>query len=304
MRIGFIGLGHMGAPMCEQVLRAGYAVTAFDMRAEALDALVALGAERATSARDCAAATDVLITMLPGPDAVEAVFLGEDGALNAMEPGSLAIDMSTSSPELARRIAEAGAARGVAVLDAPVADALKAAVGELHVFVGGDEDDVERARPVLESMGNPDGIVHVGAHGAGQVVKLLVNLQWFVHAAAAAEALLIGVRAGVDLRTLHTAFAAGPARSSFLEHEALEVLEDGEYGERFPLGLVAKDLRLATALAEEAGVPAAVSARTSELYEEARERLGDGAGEMGVLALYEELTGTPLRFAVGARDGR
>lgn len=304
MRVGFVGLGHMGAPMCEQVLRAGFAVTAFDTRAEALHALVALGAAPAASARECAATADVLITMLPGPAAVEAVLLGDGGALDALAPGSIAIDMSTSSPQLARRIAEAGAARGVGVLDAPVADALKAAEGMLHVFVGGDDDDVERARPVLEAMGDPDGIVHVGPHGAGQVVKVLVNLQWFVHAAAAAEALLMGARAGIDLRTLHAAFAAGPARSSFLEHEALEVLEDGEYGERFPLGLVAKDLRLAAALAEEAGVPAAVSVRTHELYEEARERLGDGAGEMGVLALYEQLTGTPLRFANGDAGGR
>jgi 3-hydroxyisobutyrate dehydrogenase-like beta-hydroxyacid dehydrogenase len=129
------------------------------------------------------------------------------------------------------------------------------------------------------------------------VVKLLVNLQWFVHAAAAAEALLIGARAGIDLRALHASFAAGPARSSFIVHEALEVLRDGEYGERFPLGLVAKDLRLAAALARQTDVPAAVSDATLELYERARQRLGDGAGEMAVLAFLEELTGTALRFA-------
>ena len=296
-RVGFIGLGHMGAPMCAQVLRAGFETTVFDLREDAVRAAVSLGARPAATVAACAAHADVVVTMLPGPEQVEAVLLGDDGVLAALPPGTLAVDMSTSDPELARRLARAGAERGVGVLDAPVADALKAAEGRLHVFVGGDADHVARARPILEAMGDRAGIVHVGPSGSGQVVKLLVNLQWFVHAAAAAEALLIGVRAGIDLRALHAGFAAGPARSSFIEHEALEVLRDGEYGERFPLGLVAKDLRLAAALARETEVPAAVSDATLELYERARERLGDGAGEMGVLAFLEELTGTALRFA-------
>jgi len=162
--------------------------------------------------------------------------------------------------------------------------------------VGGAPEDVERVRPVLEAMGAPEGIVHVGPMGAGYTVKLLVNLQWFVHAAAAAEALAIGVRAGVDARALHAVFAAGPARSSFLEHEALEVLEDGQYGERFPLALVTKDLRLALELAERTGVPAELSEATRRMYEHARERLGDAAGEMGAVRLVEELAGTSLRF--------
>ncbi len=142
MRVGFIGLGHMGAPMCTRVLQAGFAVTAFDLRPGALRPLAALGAQPASSARECAAGADLVITMLPDPAAVEAVLLGERGVLEALAPGALAVDMSTSSPDLARRIAEAGAARGVGVLDAPVADALKAAKGELQVFVGGDPADL------------------------------------------------------------------------------------------------------------------------------------------------------------------
>ena len=139
------------------------------------------------------------------------------------------------------------------------------------------------------------------ANELGYAVKLLVNLQWFVHAAAAAEALVIGTRSGIDLRTLHTALAAGPARSSFLENEALEVLEDGEYGERFPLGLVAKDLGMALELAHEAGIPAELSARTHDLYDRVLERYGAAAGEMAVVPHYEDLAGAPLRF--GAPDG-
>ncbi len=300
-RVGFIGLGHMGGPMCERVARGGFDVRAFDLRPEAVDAAVAAGATAAASAADCAATAEILVTMLPAPPHVEDVLLGPGGALAALPDGALAIDMSTSSPALGRRIADAAAPRGIGFLDAPVADALKASEGDLHIFVGGEDADVARARPVLETMGRPERVVHVGPRGAGYAVKLLVNLQWFVHAAAAAEALVIGTRAGIDLRILYTALVAGPARSSFLENEALEVLEHGEYGERFPLGLVAKDLGMALELAHESGVAAEVSTRTHELYDHVLERYGAGAGEMAVLRHYEDLAGTPLRF--GAPDG-
>lgn len=118
-----------------------------------------------------------------------------------------------------------------------------------------------------------------------------------MHAAAAAEALVVGALAGIDVRTLHTAFVAGPARCSFLEHEALEVLEDGEYGERFPLGLVAKDLALALELVHETEVPAELAELTERVSARARGAAGGGAGEMGVVRLYKELAGTDLRFA-------
>lgn len=176
-RIGFIGLGHLGGPMCARVLGAGFPTTAFDLDAVALRRVEARGARPATSAADCAREADVLVTMLPGPEQVEDVLLGPGGALDALAPGALAIDMTTSSPGLARRIAAGAERRGLRALEAPVADALRAPEGMLHVFVGGDAADVARARPVLEAMGDPERIVHVGPHGAGHATKLLVNLQ-------------------------------------------------------------------------------------------------------------------------------
>ena len=303
-RVGFIGLGHMGGPMCEQVVRAGFPVTAFDLPAEALDAAVRAGARAGASAVDVAARSDVLVTMLPGPAQVEAVLLGADadrGALAALAEGALAIDMSTSSPESARKLAAAAAPRGIAFLDAPVADALRAPEGLLNIFVGGSAEAFASARPVLDAMGDPERVVHVGPVGSGYAVKLLVNLQWFIHAAAAAEAMVVGVRAGIDLRTLHDALATGPGHSSFVRNEALEVLEDGEYGERFPLGLVAKDLDLTLAFAEGTGVPIELSALARKLYQDALDRYGPQAGEMAVMKLYEDLAGVPLRF--GSGDG-
>lgn len=307
-RVGFIGLGQMGAPMCAQVVRAGFQVTAFDVRADALAAARAQGAATAGSSAECAAGADVLITMLPGPAQVEDVLLGTGGAVAALAEGALVADMSTSAPALGRRIAAAARERGIAFVDAPVADAKRAAEGRLHIMVGGEAADVDRARPVLAAMGGADRVTHVGPVGAGYAVKLLVNLQWFVHAVAAAEAFAVGARAGIDVRTLYDVFVAGPARSSFLEHEALEVLEDGDYAERFPLGLVSKDLALTTELAREAGVTVELAAVTERLYERARQRFGDGAGELGAVRLYEELAGMPFRFsepavADGAGDG-
>jgi 3-hydroxyisobutyrate dehydrogenase len=224
MRIGFVGLGQMGAPMCARLVQAGFEVTAYDLRPEAVRGAAAGGARPGGDAAACAREADVLMTMLPGPAQVEDVLLGAGGALAALPGGAVAVDMSTGSAEAGARVLEAARPRGIAVLDAPVADALRAPEGLLTIFVGGDAADVARVRPVLEAMGDPDRIIHVGPHGAGATVKLLVNLQWFVHAAAAAEALVVGARAGLDVETLHRALATGPSRSSFLEHEALEVL--------------------------------------------------------------------------------
>jgi 3-hydroxyisobutyrate dehydrogenase len=228
---------------------------------------------------------------------VQDVLVGAGCALAALPPGAVAIDMSTGSAEAGARIVAAARPLGVGVLDAPVADALRAAEGMLSIFVGGEAGDLERVRPVLEAMGDPERITHVGPHGAGYKVKLLVNLQWFVHAAAAAEALVAGARAGLDLDALYRALATGPSRSWFLEHEALEVLRDGEYGERFPLGLVAKDLRVTLELMRSTGVTVGLSERTLELYEQALAAFGDGAGEMAVLQLYEERADVRLRLA-------
>jgi 3-hydroxyisobutyrate dehydrogenase len=295
-RIAFIGLGHMGGPMCARVVAAGFPVAAYDLQTRALTAAVAAGASAARSAADAARTAGVVVTMLPGPAQVEDVLLGSGGVLAALPAGGLVIDMSTSSAAVGRRVAEAAHAQGSAFVDAPVADALRAAEGMLNVFVGGAPADVARARPVLEAMGDPERIWHVGPAGAGYATKLLVNLQWFVHAAAAAEALVVGARAGLDVRTLHGVLASGPGRSSFIEHEALEVLEAGEYGERFPLGLVAKDLALVLDLARETGIETPVSAATGLIYERARERFGDHGGEMGAVRLHEELAQTELRF--------
>ncbi|HZR52839.1 MAG TPA: NAD(P)-dependent oxidoreductase [Streptosporangiaceae bacterium] len=299
MKVGFIGLGHMGGPMSRNVLAAGHDLVVHDIRREAAAELEAAGARWAASPRETGAGRDVVITMLPRPEHVEQVLLGPDGLLSGMAPGSVWIDMSTSTPAVADRIrgAERAVAGDVAVLDAPVSGmAAGAKAGTLQIFVGGDEDVFQRARPVLEAMGDPERILYTGRHGAGYTVKLMINLLWFAHLVATAEVLSIGTQAGVDLAMLRRCLLASPAASNFLANDVLSVLRDGDYDESFALALACKDLGLAVDLAGQVGVPAELSAVVEQVYRRARAQYGDDGGEMLPVKLYEDLTRSPLRL--------
>src|SRR5215467_7570603 len=297
MRVAFIGLGHMGAPMSRNILAAGHDLVVHDLRRDAAAALLAEGAAWAGSPREAGAGREAVITMLPGPPAVEQVLLGPDGLLDGMAAGSLWIDMSTSTPAVADRIRAEAGPRGVAVLDAPVSGmAAGARDGTLQIFAGGDAATFAAARPLLAAMGDPERIVHVGPHGAGYTVKLMINLLWFAHLTATAEVLSVGTAAGVDLATLRRCLLASPAASTFLERDVLSVLRDGDYDEGFALGLACKDLGLAVDLARDTGVPVEVSAVVEQVYRRARAQYGDAGGEMLPIRLLEDLTGTPLRI--------
>lgn len=304
-RVGFIGLGNMGGPMCQHLVRAGFEVIAFDLDAAALARAVAAGARAAGTPAQCAAGAQALITMLPAPPQVEEVLLGEGGVIEAMAAGTVQIDMSTSSKELGDRVAAAARQRGIAALDAPVAgQASGARAGTLSIYVGGEQAAFTRARPLFEAMGDPQRIFHVGDKGAGYAVKLLLNLLWFIHAVAVGEVLTVGVRAGVSLQALHDALVGSPANSNFLEHDVLPVLRAGDYDEAFPMRLVCKDLGLAIDLAREVGVPVECSALVEQIHRRARARYGDGAGEISAIRLYEELAGTSLRLGGDPPPGR
>jgi 3-hydroxyisobutyrate dehydrogenase len=295
VKVGFIGLGHMGGPMSRNVLTAGHDLVVYDVRREAAAELEAAGATWAASPRAAGADRDVVITMLPRPEHVEQVLLGTDGLLGGMAPGSVWIDMSTSIPVVADRVrAVAGT---VAVLDAPVSGmAAGAKAGTLQIFVGGDEAVFNRVRPLLEAMGDPDRILYVGGNGAGYTVKLMINLLWFAHLVATAEVLSIGTQAGVELATLRRCLLASPAASNFLENDVLSVLDNGDYDESFALALACKDLGLAVDLAGQVGVPVEVSAVVEQIYRRARAQYGDDGGEMLPVKLYEDLTRAQLRL--------
>jgi len=298
MKVGFVGLGHMGEPMSRNILAAGHDLVVHDLRRDAAAGLLAGGAAWAASPREAAAGRDVAITMLPAPRQVEQVLTGPDGLLSALPPGAVWVDMSTSVPAVADRVRAVAGPRGVDVLDAPVSGmASGARAGTLQIFAGGDQQTFLTVLPLLTAMGDPERILHVGGHGAGYTVKLMINLLWFAQLTATAEVLTVGTKAGVDLATLRRCLLASPAASNFLERDVLSVLRDGDYDESFALALACKDLGLAVDLARETGVPVEVSAVVEQIFRRARAQYGDGGGEMLPIKLLEDISMTKLRLA-------
>ncbi len=295
--VGFIGLGNMGSGMTRNLLKAGFPLVVTDIRRESADELIAGGARWADSAAEVAAGSDLVITMLPTPRHVDEVVRGSGGILEGIADGGTWIDMSTSVPEVANRVREDESRRGLRIVDAPVSGmSVGAANGMLQIFVGGEADDFARLRPVFEAMGDPEKILHVGGHGAGYAVKLMINQLWFSHLVATAEVLAIGTKAGVDLGVLRDSLIASPANSLFVERDVLSILNDGDYDEGFAVALACKDLGLSIDLARSVGVPAELSGLVEQIYRRARATYGDRAGEMTPFKLYEDVIGTELRL--------
>lgn len=287
--VGFIGLGIMGKPMVRNLLRAGYAVTVRDVVAAPVDELVAEGAASAPTARDVAATTDLLITMLPDSPDVEAVYLGADGALAAARPGWLAIDMSSISPRVAREIAAKAAAAGAEMLDAPVSGGDKGAIaGTLSIMVGGSEAGFERAQPVLGAMGKT--IVHVGPSGAGQVAKVCNQVVVGVVIEAVAEALVLAAKAGVDPTKVADVLQGGLAATKVLEMRRQNIL-GGSFDPGFRIRLHLKDLKNALDLGKEAGVVLPATATVEQLMQRMRIAGRGDYDHSGLVTVIEDLAG-------------
>jgi 2-hydroxy-3-oxopropionate reductase len=243
--VGVIGLGRMGRPMAERLLGAGFEVVVHNRSRGPVDALAGLGARAAGSPREVGEAADVVITLLPDPETVESV------AMEAARSGVLLVDMSTSPPALAIRLAEALRERGAAAIDAPVSGGVTGArEGTLTIMAGGDAADLDRARPVLEVLGAK--ITHVGGPGAGQIAKAANQLVVALNIQAVAEALSLARSAGVDPAVVREALLGGFADSRVLqEHGERMLARDFEPGGALRLHL--KDLRIALELAEQHG---------------------------------------------------
>ncbi len=291
-RIGFVGLGNMGGPMCQRLVKAGYPVTAFDLNPAALERIVAIGGKAAASASDCAAQADIFLTSLPRPDHVEAVMAGENGALKSLKPGSLWIDLTTNRNELVFRLASE-APDGVAIVDSPVTGAVDGARnGKLTLFAGGDQASFGRAAPVLGHLGM---VIHCGALGTGNVVKLVTNQLWFIAAAALGEGFATGIANGVELGTLWHAIKNSVGDSFVARHDAPSIFA-GHYDPLFSLDLCLKDLRLIQELNRNVRAALPMTTAAEGAFAVAASRYGAQAAELHVARRIEDDAGLSMRL--------
>jgi 2-hydroxy-3-oxopropionate reductase len=283
--IGFIGLGIMGKPMAKHLLKAGYRLVVRDIVQAAVDELVAAGARSAPTAREVAAQSDVLITMVPDSPDVEAVAYGPDGALAGLRPGSIWADMSTISPVTSRKVAADAAKKGVAMLDAPVSGGEKGAIAAtLSIMVGGPKDAFEAMLPIFQVMGKT--IVHMGEAGAGQVTKAANQIVVALTIEAISEALVLASKAGVDPAKVRQVLLGGFCQSRILELHGERMIKR-EFAPGFKIRLHRKDLAIALNAGKEFGVPLPVTAQVHEMLN-ALIVAGDGELDHSAIVHYIE----------------
>jgi 3-hydroxyisobutyrate dehydrogenase-like beta-hydroxyacid dehydrogenase len=289
--VGFIGLGIMGSRQAANLARAGFELTVFNRTRQTADAWAAEhGGRVAATPREVGG--EIVITMVVDGAQVQEMLLGDDGAVHGAQPGTLFIDMSTIGPADARRIGGELTERGHRFVDAPVTgSAPKAEDGTLTIMAGGADDDVERARPLFEAMG--ELIVHVGELGMGQQAKVISNAVAATNCATLAEGLVVGRRTGVDLEALVKVMGAGAAASQMLNLKGRPMLEH-DFTPLFKLEHMLKDIVLCLQEAREAGVGFPSAALAGELYAAGA---GRGLGEQdfaAVLEVVETLNDTRL----------
>ena len=263
--IGFIGLGLMGKPMALNLVRAGFAVRVLSRSPQPVEELVAAGAESASLPSDLASQCDVIITMLPdGPD-VRAVLSGPNGLFEGLRPGSVIVDMSSISPDTAKELASEVKRRGCWMLDAPVSGGeIGAKSGTLSIMVGGESEALERVRPILEKLGSPERLVHVGESGAGQLCKVCNQLVIGGALAAVSEAFALAKKSGVDGAKVRQALMGGFAASRVLEVHGERILQNN-FVPGFRAEMFNKDLRIAMETARSHEVPMPVSSTVAQL---------------------------------------
>ena len=303
VRVGFIGAGHMGNPRAQNLIRAGHDVTVADVRREAIENLVALGAREAASPAEVAQQSEVVFTSLPGPTEVEAVMLGPEGILAGADSGSAIFDLSTISPALARQIALLAVERGARYLDCPVSGGIPGArAGTLTLMVGGDREVFERHFPVLGAIGS--NVFHLGPVGNGHIAKLVNNLIPLMTFQVLNEALVMGVKAGVPLDDLAAVMRVSAAGYTVDLERLLPPILARKFDDTFTLDLGLKDVRLAVETGREADVPMFVCAAAVQLMTAA---VGRGYGKLApraTLRFMEEIAGITVNSTLeGAGSG-
>ena len=289
-RIGFIGLGLMGQPLSRRLLEAGHPLTVWNRTADKAKDLRAAGAAWAPSARAVAETSDIVLTMVTDSMASEEVICGTGGVLEGARPGLILIDMSSIAPEMSRSIAGRAGARGVPMLDAPVTGAPRvAAEGKLGIMVGGPRETFEACRPVFEKLAAK--IVYAGGNGMGTTLKLVNNLILGVAIHAAAEALVLATKAGLDPQSVIEITSVGGARTGAMETRGPRMVRR-DFTPHFSANNMYKDMSTALTLAEECGVPLPVASAAREILRAVK---AQGKGDLDscvVMTILEAMANT------------
>jgi 3-hydroxyisobutyrate dehydrogenase len=263
MNVGFAGMGTMGASMALNIMKAGHDVTVWNRTREREEPVAAQGAKRAATPKELAQGKDIIVVCVSDTPDVEAVVLGDDGVIHGASDGQVLVDCSTISPDATRHMAEQLAGKGVKWVDAPVSGGPEgAAKGTLTIMVGGDADDVERVRPILDAMGQT--ITHVGPLGAGQVTKAINQVIIAGTYMSVAEGVVLGLKAGLDMPKVVQALSTGAAGSWILDNRAINMIKN-DYPLGFRTKLHHKDLNIALEAAKQMGATMPVTALMAQL---------------------------------------
>ncbi len=287
MKVGFIGLGIMGKPMSKNLIKAGYSLIVNDVNKAAVAELVALGAESAENAREVAARSDLVITMLPNSPHVKQVVLGPNGVLEAARPSLVVIDMSSIAPGASKEVAAKLAEKGVEMLDAPVSGGEPKAIdGTLSIMVGGKKEVFDTYLPLLQKMGA--SVVLCGDIGAGNMTKLANQIIVALNIAALSEAMVLAAKSGVDPETVFKAIRGGLAGSTVMEAKAPMILS-GNFKPGFRIELHIKDLANAIETGHEVGVPLPLTAQVMEMMQALKVDGKAANDHSGIVQYYEKL---------------
>jgi 3-hydroxyisobutyrate dehydrogenase-like beta-hydroxyacid dehydrogenase len=283
MKLGFIGVGNVGGPVCRNLMKKGYGVIVHDLNPHAVERCTSLGASKADSPKEVASQSNVVFSSLPLPADVEMVALGKNGIVEGAHEGLIYVDLSTNLPAFAQELATELAKYGIAMLDAPVIRGLAEVEGAMtSVLVGGDTETFEKVKPLLQSMAK--NIFHVGGHGAGCTVKLVNNYLEYCNLAVAKEGLMLGVKGGINPELLLQVLQASSGDSPFLHH-ITRAVASGNYRAEYAMdlsmfkststGLTGKSLKMGLQLGEDLGVPLLFGSLLINLMHKAK---GPGSG--------------------------
>jgi len=294
-RVGFIGLGNMGYPISLNLLRAGYRLVVYDIVAEKIEKMVREGATGASSPKEVAELSDIVMTSLPTPEVLEQVVTGPQGILEAGHKGLTLVMLDTISPSTARHIASEAGRHGVKVLDAPVSGGpYLAKEGALTIMVGGDADVFESCRPVLEKIGRH--IYYVGGSGAGSVAKLVNNLLSLGNVVLMCEAMVLGIKAGVDVKTLYEIVSKSTGRSFAIEYKLPNIIAKRRFDSGFAIELACKDLEIMSSLSRELGYPLFMGSLIEQLYKLARSMGLGREDHTAIVKFFENVSGVTVEF--------